>query len=399
VRRARDLPSWFRDTALRMLPHATCPGLYAIGHPGRQSPVLCTGNFTLTVRRMRDALSGRDAWLLVANSRGINVWCAAGGGHLTHHDVISAIRSSGVEREIDHRTIILPQLSATGVERRRISDATGWRPLWGPARLEDLPRFLDRGSKVHESERAMRFPLWERLEFGVTWALPTAFILGVALAFAVGLAVAAVAAAAVVAAVLGMFAALPWLRVTGRLRWLTHGSFALAAFAMGAGLLFAVGDASAGALLGLGAACAVSMGVLAIDLTGTTPWYPSTINSFRNRFHVELDEARCTGAAECVQVCPREVLRMDGPRRKVAIANPEQCIRCGACIVQCPEDALRFRFADGRVVEAETVRRTRLNMLGRRSIYLAGDPAEPARGRSARDSRPAQPPDGPGSPR
>jgi hypothetical protein len=38
--------------------------------------------------------------------------------------------------------------------------------------------------------------------------------------------------------------------------------------------------------------------------------------------------------------------------------------------VQCPQDALRFRFADGRVVEPATVRTTRLNLLGRRSTPL-----------------------------
>ena len=66
----RDFLAWLRDTALRMLPHATRPGLYAVGQPGPDAPVLCTGNFTLTVRRMKDALVGHDAWLLVANSDG-----------------------------------------------------------------------------------------------------------------------------------------------------------------------------------------------------------------------------------------------------------------------------------------------------------------------------------------
>ena len=82
----------------------------------------------------------------------------------------------------------------------------------------------------------------------------------------------------------------------------------------------------------------------------------------------------CTGAAECVLVCPRGVLAMDGPRRKVQIVRADDCIRCGACIVQCPDDALRFRYEDGRVVPPSTVRRTRVNMLGRRTIELDDTP-------------------------
>ena len=164
MRRARDLPAWLRDTVLRMLPHATRPGLYPIGRPGPDAPVVCTGNFTLTVRRMKDALAGHDAWLLVADSHGINVWCAAGGGHLTHHSVIAALRAFEVARHVEHRRLVLPQLAATGIERRLVEEATGWKPVWGPARLEDLPGFLARGLKLRRAERTMRFPAWERLE-------------------------------------------------------------------------------------------------------------------------------------------------------------------------------------------------------------------------------------------
>ncbi len=114
--------------------------------PHRGSPVLVTGNYTLTVRRLRDALRGRDAWLLVANRKGVNVWCAAGGGHLTHHDIIAAIRTSRVESLVGRREVILPQLCATGVERRRITEATGFDTRRGSARLEGLPAFLDRGA-------------------------------------------------------------------------------------------------------------------------------------------------------------------------------------------------------------------------------------------------------------
>lgn len=372
---ARERIADLRDLVLRFFPHATAPGLRAIGRPGPDSPVLLTGNFTLTVRRMARVLAGRDAWLLVANSKGINVWCAAGGGHLTDHDVIAVLRSSGIDARVAHRDLILPQLAATGVERRRVAERTGWRARWGPARLEDLPAFLDRGRGVRREERFMRFPLWERLEMATMWALPTATVAAAALGLLGGWRLGLVAALVVAAAIAAIFAAIARVPITGPRRWATFGGGAAAGFALGAGALALWGAASPLSLGLLGAACAVAMGVLSVDLAGTTPWWPSAVNTREGRFDLELVEGRCTGAAECVQVCPRDVLAMDGRRRKVAIAHADACIRCGACIVQCPEDALRFRFADGRIVEPATVRRTKLNMLGRRTVRVPGESA------------------------
>lgn len=367
MKHARDALPWLRDTLLRMLPHATRPGLFPIGNPGRDAPVLCTGNFALTVRRLKDSLAGMDAWLLVVNSRGINVWCAAGGGHLTHHDVIAALRAFGVKERVDHRTLVLPQLCATGVERRAIREATGWEPTWGPARLEDLRGFIGRGLRVKKQERRMRFPLWERFEMALMWFAPTSLIAALVLSWVVSPKAALAAVIGFGAHVFGLFALLPWLRVTGRLRFLTHALFAVLGFLLSVVVLWGVRSVDPSSLVGLAAMSAVGMTLLWLDLAGTTPWYPSSINSMGNQYDVELLEDRCTGSAQCVLVCPRDVLKMNGQRRKVAIVAPERCIRCGACIVQCPEDALRFRFQDGRVVDPATVRSTHLNLLGRRS--------------------------------
>jgi NAD-dependent dihydropyrimidine dehydrogenase PreA subunit len=371
--------SFLRDTVLRMLPHSTRPGLRRVGRPGPDSPVLLTGNYALTVRRVLGALQGRDAWLLVANSRGINVWCAAAGGHLTHHDVIAVLRSSGITEQVRHRTLVLPQLAATGVERRLVREATGWQPRWGPARLEDLPAFLDRGQRPTPRDRAMRFPLWERLELALTWALPMGVVAVAALAAPLDRATAGIAAATIVAGVAALFAVLQRVPLAGVRRWWTYAGLATAEMAVGSAGLLAVGGARPASLAGLAGACALSAGILSLDLAGTTPWYPGTLNSFRNEFSIELVATRCNGAAECVQVCPRNVLRMDGGRRRVVLDAPGACIRCGACIVQCPEDALRFRFSDGRVVEPAIVRSTRMNLLGRRTAPLSPPRADPPR--------------------
>ena len=367
------------DLFLRMLPHAAPTGLQAVGSPGRSSPVLVTGNYTLTVRRLRRALAGRDAWVLSADSQGINIWCAATGGHLTHHDVISAVRTSHLDARVDHRELILPQLAATGVEGKKITEATGWSTKWGPVRAEDLPAFLDRGGHVTREERRVPFPLRDRMEMAVMWGFPILLVGTPIFSFLggwpVGLAFGIVAGTMVFT----LYAAIPWIRVTGRMRWATFAAWALGGFGLGAALLAALGAAASGPLMLVALGSVLAMAVLSVDLAGTTPWYGSYINTFRNVAHIDLVPERCTGSATCVLVCPKDVLVMNGPARKVDIVRPADCIQCGACIVQCPTDALRFRYEDNRVVEAATIRTTRMNMLGRRTVPLDDASARGAR--------------------
>jgi NAD-dependent dihydropyrimidine dehydrogenase PreA subunit len=375
--RLSALPGYLYDTVTRAFPHRARTGLRAVGHPGPDAPVLLTGNYTLTVRRLTERLVGTDCWLLVANSRGINVWCAAGGGHLTHHDVIAALRTSGVGERVRHREIILPQLAATGIERRAITAATGWRARWGPARLEDLPAFLARGCRSDRRWRFMRFPAWERIEMASVWALPMTLTAGLIFGLIGGWSVLAATLLLIWSVVPALFMAVPHWPVRGRSRWLVFAGAAAAGFAVAGGALALLGALTSGHLILAALAAAATTGVLAIDFAGTTPWYPSYINSFRNLPAITLAEDRCTGAADCVQVCPRDVLAMDGKRRKVHVNRPDQCITCGACVVQCPSDALHFRYPDGRIVEPATVRSTRLNMLGRRTISVATSESSP----------------------
>jgi NAD-dependent dihydropyrimidine dehydrogenase PreA subunit len=371
--KASALPSYVYDTVFRLLPHRAPTGLVRIGDPGRDAPVVVTGNYTLTVRRIREALAGEDVWLLVANSKGINVWCAAGGGHLTHHDVISVVRTSGVDDLVSHRTLMLPQLGATGIERRKVTEATGWTATWGPARLEDLRDHVRRGGSVRKSERMMTFPLWERMEMAVMWALPITAVGTAVLALALGWREALTIGVVAPLTVFVTFAALPWMNITDRSRWVTFGAVALLGGAAAAGLLDYLAASSLQTDLSVVGAVFAAVGILSVDLAGTTPWYPSHINTRNERVRIELRTDRCTGAADCVQVCPRGVLNMNGSERKVEIVRAADCIECGACIVQCPEDALFFRYDDGRVVEPATIRSTRMNMLGKRTVHVRHD--------------------------
>jgi 2-polyprenyl-3-methyl-5-hydroxy-6-metoxy-1,4-benzoquinol methylase len=143
----------------------TRTGLYAVGTPDADSPVLVTGNFDLTVRRLVRAIDGGvNAWLLVADSSGINVWCAAGGGYFTAEKVIAGVKSSHLADVVNHHALILPQLCANGVDGWRIRKETGWGVHWGPARAEDIPAYLAGKRNKTDAMRWVKFPLRDRLE-------------------------------------------------------------------------------------------------------------------------------------------------------------------------------------------------------------------------------------------
>jgi len=174
---ASDLVLDLVQTALRLLPWPTEPGLRAIGRPDASSPVLLTCNYDLTVRRLTRALTGIDAWLLVAPSGGINVWCASSGGHLGTHQVVTALKTSGIADEVGHREVILPQLAATGVLALDVFRRSRWKVRFGPVDMHDIPEYLATRDKT-DAMRRVRFPLRERLQMALMWGAPTALVVG-----------------------------------------------------------------------------------------------------------------------------------------------------------------------------------------------------------------------------
>lgn len=139
------------------------PGLYALGIPDRSSPVLVTGNYKMSFDRLREALPGWDLWILVLDTKGINVWCAAGKGTFGTEELVNRIRTSGLERQVDHREVILPQLSAPGVAAHEVKRRSGFRVYYGPIRAANLPAYLDAGLVATPLMRCMTFDFEERL--------------------------------------------------------------------------------------------------------------------------------------------------------------------------------------------------------------------------------------------
>jgi hypothetical protein len=195
---------WKRETR-----HRVEPGLYRLGSPGADSPVFASANYTLSFDTLRSALAGRDAWILVLDTRGINVWCAAGKGTFGTAELVRSIGYSGLAGVVRHRKIIVPQLGAPGISAHEIQRLTGFAVQYGPVRARDLPEYLRTGKATPEMRR-VRFPLRDRIvltpvEF-VHTALPM-FVAAAILWFLAG-PVAALAAISAIIAGTALFPAL-----------------------------------------------------------------------------------------------------------------------------------------------------------------------------------------------
>jgi len=139
------------------------PGLYAVGQPRVNSPLMATANYKLSFDHLRQALDGLDAWLLVLDTRGINVWCAAGKGTFGTEEVIQRMAVTNVARVVSHGTVILPQLAGPGVAAHEVRRRTGFRVVYGPVRAGDLPTFLRDGMRATHEMRHVQFTLGDRL--------------------------------------------------------------------------------------------------------------------------------------------------------------------------------------------------------------------------------------------
>ena len=164
------------------------PGLYALGEPNDRSPVLVTANYKMSFDRLREALPERNAWILVLNTQGINVWCAAGKGTFGTDELVQRIDLSELIRVVSHREVILPQLAGPGVAAYTVRKRSGFKAIYGPIRAADLPAFLDAGLKATPGMRRKTFPVRERtvlipieLVSVLKWSLvilPAFFLLG-----------------------------------------------------------------------------------------------------------------------------------------------------------------------------------------------------------------------------
>jgi acetyl-CoA decarbonylase/synthase complex subunit gamma len=203
-------------------------GLYAIGSPAPEDPVVVTANYKMSYDIVRWALSGRNVWLLVLETFGINVWCAAGKGTFGTDELVRRIDETGLAGMVAHRRLVLPILGATGVAAHEVTKRTGFSTRYGTIRAADLPQYLDNGMVTTPAMRALTFSFYERLVLvpvEIVHALKSLILFGglifLTAALAGGLTVGIVAFLAFLGAVLTGLAITPIL-----LPWIPMRSFA-----------------------------------------------------------------------------------------------------------------------------------------------------------------------------
>ena len=270
--------------------YSIAPGIYGVGSPDEGAPVMVTANYKLSFDALRCSLKGISAWILVLDTRSINVWCAAGKGTFSTREVAERVKVTSLDKIVSHRRLILPQLSATGVAARQVKTLCGFEVIWGPVHAKHINAFLENGMKATPAMRKVTFSFRERVELipvelnhmgkPTLYLIPALFLLSglgqgffsVSAAFYRGISAVLAYVLAVAAGAILAPAVLPWL--PGR-------AFALKGAGLGAAAGAVLSAAFAGQLvrsemLALTLFIMAVSSYLAMNFTGSTPFTSPT---------------------------------------------------------------------------------------------------------------------------
>ena len=155
--------AWKARWGIGRMNYTVEPGLYAIGAPDKESPVLVSANYKLTFDTLRKNLNGLNCWLLILDTKGVNVWCAAGKGTFGTDELINRIESSELSKYVSNKKLILPQLGAAGVSAHEVKNRIGYDVAYGPVRAKDIKAYIEAGYKATKEMRTVKFTMWDRI--------------------------------------------------------------------------------------------------------------------------------------------------------------------------------------------------------------------------------------------
>lgn len=156
------LGTWKARWGINRMNYKIDPGLYCVGEADELSPVLVTANYKMSFDMLRKELTGINAWILVLDTKGINVWCAAGKGTFGSDELVNRIAEVNLSEVVCHRTLILPQLGAPGIAAHEVQKKSGFKVVYGPVRASDIKEFINAGQKATMEMRKVSFTLYER---------------------------------------------------------------------------------------------------------------------------------------------------------------------------------------------------------------------------------------------
>jgi len=314
------------------------PKLQKIGKPNENSPVFLTSNFNITVHRVIKALKNIDCWLLIAPSNGINVWCGACGD------------------EVNHRRLILPQLSACGMDPIEIKEKSGWEVKFGPVYAKDIPEYLGNNFQKSKSQREVSFPIPARLEMASMYfsmlTIILSIIYGICAIFIDRLDWFVFIDMICLCALMnyGALFSVPYFNFkTGRRKIVVFELLIICFILL---FYFFIWSDVFVLIWNLVLSLLFAM-ILMEDLHGLTPIYKSelgnanwkkgkkTMNIIIAEYKlnpygkISLNREICIGCGVCIDVCPRNVYEMNELDKKVDLVHPEKCINCNACVHRC----------------------------------------------------------------
>lgn len=350
----RDWFSLFLGHAFRLLPVRVETGLRVFGNPDKNSPVFVTSNYDLTVRRVSGYLKHLDCYLLVAQSSGVNVWCASAAEGFTEHSIISVIETSRIGKRVNHRRLILPTLSGPGVNTGVIEKETGWHCQFGPVYAKDIPEYVKNGYKKTEAMQRVRYDLLDRLDIAIGCTLPFYFIILVFL----------------------LIFKRNWLfefhAISIPLFFFIHGFQPYLPSKYGWGKILSVEIGIAGIFIiyllissggsgyvnGLFAWALIVTFLMGIDFAGFSPnmkgeadelmirmgvrklWIFALKGTEKGDFmigakRIRLDNSKCINCGMCFEICPMGLYSRNKDQKSYRV-DDSRCTACKACVVQCP---------------------------------------------------------------
>ena len=118
-------------------------GIYEIGNPDENSPVLVTTNFALTYFIVSGEIESSKvpAYLLIKDSEGLSVLTAWAAGKFAGDDVGMFVKKCGIADKIKNKDIIIPGYAAAiaGDIEEELPD---WKITIGPREAAHIPAFL-----------------------------------------------------------------------------------------------------------------------------------------------------------------------------------------------------------------------------------------------------------------
>ena len=314
-------------------------GVRAIGNPNEYSPVFLSGNYTLTVHRLMKCLRPYDCYLIVANSKGSNVWCAAGMNEFNEFDIIDAINVSHLKGKVKGRRIIAPPYAAPGVDVKVIEEQTSFKLEWGPTHLDDLPDYIDKNYRRTSEMTLAQFGFLDRMEQALSTALVYCLTIFPLLFF---------------------FPTYTWILMglifVFHLTWFSFWNIlpdengwnkTLAHFAIAmAGLSCVAWYTSMSwenIVLWIVSLAAIVL-LISLDGCGSSTIYKTTPKrwlregNYQSHFGPIIDPDKCTNCYDCIYVCPKGVLARL-PKGPAVSVRPDDCIECLACVKSCHDDA------------------------------------------------------------